>query len=874
MRILFLVSLCLIVHCGYSQSSKSISLTKEYNGLSFSQFVEDIEKDYSVRFFYDTAWITDLYIHQNTINARLTDVLSVVLSSIDLDFVILYDKFFVLVNKLNTDHSGITYIVSGYVRNGETGEALEGASVYCTQIERTFVTDKNGFFSAEVPKGVNQFLFNSVNLLPAYQNIRVIKNTSISVEMFSNITELEEVEISASVIPIANTLTLGSHVVSSEMIKTIPPLFGEVDVVRSLLSLPGVKSVGEGASGLNVRGGNADQNLFLVDNAPLYNTSHLFGLFSIVNADVVNNVTLYKGSIPAKYSGRLSSVMDVNIADDLNKPTSFSASLGAISSKVKFSSPVIKNKTAFYVAARAAYPNWVLHLAPNKKLRDSRASFYDFISKISHKISSADQLSVTMLYSSDDFRLGSDSTYSWSNVLGSIQWAHTFSEKANSHLTISYSKGLSGATASNLANGFTYSSSIDTRGIKYDVDISLSSTHLFTVGVGTDLHTIGRGSLKAHGISSVLEPKELPSEKGLELGIHISDEAIISSKLTALIGLRISHFAIFGPSAIRLYQPGLPKREDTVTGLEYFSKNEIGKQYTRIEPRASLKYQVNTHSTVKLGFNRNYQYLNLLSNTTSISPTDTWKLSDSYLKPQQGDQLTLGYFRSFFNDQFEISSELYYKYYKTLTQYKEGAQLILNEHVETDLIQGIGKAFGLEVYFRKNYGKITGTIGYTYSRSLVKVKGYFEDETISGGEYFPNNFDKPHDINVVFNYGLSKKTSLSSNFSYSTGRPITYPESVYVVDGFVVANYDKINQERIPNYHRLDFSLNHKMLPKRNRKFETSWSLGAYNVYARKNPFSVFFSAEHSGKNPQAYRLSVLGTIIPYFSFNFKITEG
>jgi hypothetical protein len=523
------------------------------------------------------------------------------------------------------------------------------------------------------------------------------------------------------------------------------------------------------------------------------------------------------------------------------------------------------------MAARGAYPDWVLAMVPDKNIQQSRANFYDVSTKIAYRVNERNFFSFTIHGSTDVFRLGADTTYKWSSKLASFRYSHVFSKKVGSHFSLFYSKSESDVSAINFGNGFNLTSAIENTGATFNVDWDLSATHEIVAGVTGNLITVQRGNLAPLGTEAVVQPTHVPEERGLESGIYLSDAITISPVLSVSLGIRLSTFLFLGPSVTRLYQQGVPKNENSYLGDELVETGEVAKSYVNAEPRVAVKVLLTPESSVKAGFNRNYQYVSLLSNTASVSPVDTWKLSDQYLNPQRSDQFSMGYFRDFSNNTYEASVELYYRRFSNLTQYKEGARLILNERIETDLLHGDGKAYGAEFYFKKNRGKLTGWMSYTYSRSLVRVKSDFEEETISNGVFFPSNFDKPNDVNIVVNFAFSKKTSMSGNFVYNTGRPITYPESVYVMNGYAMANYSSINAQRIPDYHRLDLSINHMMLPKRSRKFETSWSLGVYNAYARKNPFSVFFRPQYSGKYPQAYRLSVLGTIIPYFSFNFKI---
>jgi hypothetical protein len=866
------VCLSLFLFESNAQVPDSVRVENNYDGVLLTDFIEETEKILPFLFFFDHEWLKSATVRQTQTPSSVHQILRETLTPLNLDYVFLYRKYIVIVNATLAEEGDVaSYLLSGYLKNGQTGEGVPRSTVFIADMNHTISTDDKGFFSVKIPSGIHHVFFNAVGSVQAYHIIRVNKDITLEVEMFDRVTELEEVEISGNAIHQGNSLELGAHHLTKHDIKIIPPLFGETDIVRSLLSLPGVKSVGEGASGFNVRGGNVDQNLILIDNASLYSSSHLFGLFSVVNSESVSSLSLHKGTIPAHYGGRLSSVLDITLQDGMNQPLSFEGSLGALSSKFKFSTPLLKDKISMSVAARGAYPDWMLRMVPDKEIKNSSAGFYDGSMKIAYRLNKKNFLSFTMHGSRDAFRFGADTTYTWSGKLASVRYSHNFSKKVGGHFSLFYSKSESDVTASESGNGFKLTSSIESKGGMFSLDWDLSGTHQIVAGVETNLVGINRGNLDPVGAESVLHPTRIPPERGLETSIYFSDAVTVNPSLSIYLGIRFSTFLFLGPSVSHVYEKGMPLNESTYFGDKVLKSGQIGKSYGNIEPRIAIKLLLNAESFIKAGYNRNFQYLSLLSNTTSVSPVDTWKLSDEHLRPQAGDQFSIGYFHDFSHNVFETSLEVYYRSFSSVTQYKEGARLVLNNHIEQDLLQGKGRAYGAEFYLKKNRGKVTGWLSYTYSRSLVQVEGSFEEETISDGAFFPSNFDKPHDLNILANYSFSKKTSISGNFIYNTGRPITYPESMYVMDGYAVANYGALNGARIPDYHRLDLSVSHTMLPKRIRKFETSWSLGVYNAYARKNPFSVFFKPQHAGKYPQAYRLSVLGTIIPYFSFNFKI---
>jgi hypothetical protein len=872
-----ILALILVSSCRFGHAQTTVApLDKNYNGVSFLEFVASIEAASPIRFFFNEEWVTNLnVIHEKT--AKFDQVLRQTLAQVHLDYIMLHGKYIVLVNK-SVDPKSIsprevrTIKLTGRVIDSTTDKPLPDISVSVPGISNNIITNSFGRFEITIPVG--HYILNAEGA--GYQEtsraIRLFNDLDIEIKMFEKMIELQEVEITSSGAQLVNRMEIGVQQLTKESLQTMPRLLGEADIVRSVLSLPGVKTVGEGASGFNVRGGNVDQNLILIDNAPLFNSSHLFGLFSVINPDIVSSLSLHKGSMPPRYGGRLSSVLDIHFDEKVSrvKPT-LNASIGVVSSKLSVTCPLIKDMSSLVFAARGAYPNWVLQKVPDQGVRTSKASFYDATIKVTHRFNKENLISLTSHVSNDLFRLGADTTYTWSGYASSFQWAHAFSEKLNGHFSAFYSENTNEVSSDFFKNEFALTSYIKNTGLNYDISLEPAAGHQIDVGVSSNYFRTHRGNLKPITNNSALQPITIPYEHGLESAFYISDAITFNTSVSVSAGIRLSSYLALGPGERFYYDNGLPRSELTVIANKYISRSKIEKSFFNLEPRVNAKITLTGESSMKIGVSRNFQYISLLSNSAAVSPVDTWKLSDYYLEPQQSDQLSAGYFRNLLNNTLEFSIEGYYKIFANLTQYKQGARLLLNNRIEADLLQGDGKSYGAEFYLKRNSGKLTGWLSYTYSRTFVRVKGKHEEETLSRGNYFPSNFDKPHDLSIVMNYQLSRRIGIASTFVYSTGRPISYPESIYVVDGFVVANYSELNQSRIPDYHRLDLAVNHSMLPKRNRKFEASWSLGVYNAYARRNPFSVFFRPIHSGRYPQAYRLSVLGMIIPYFSLNFKI---
>lgn len=870
---IFLVFACVLELSVYS-FAQSYELREDTQGKSFQEFVTFIERQFDVRFFYNPDWTSNVKIPEHKIPEDAISLAQRALKSVNLEVIPYKTKYFIVVEyQLVNDEQqpDVFYTYSGTIKNGDTGKEISNAVVYLPSLQRELNATSNGYFEITLPQGKHTIMFQAPGFTEVSRSIRLYSNEKVEIEMYDKMIELQEIEVTASSTQQFASLELGTQQISTESLRMIPPLLGERDVLRSILSMPGVKTVGEGASGFNVRGGNVDQNLILMDQAPLFNSSHLFGLFSVIDSDNVKLLSLHKGTIPARFGGRLSSVLDISLNDnfDVTKP-SLETSIGAISSKMKLITPIIKEKTILTLSGRGAYPDWILSMVPDKDVRNSHALFYDGTAKLSHRANDNNNVSLTLHHSNDKFRFGRDTTYSWQGYTASIQWAHRFSETAHSNMAVYYSHNSNIIDADNSLTGFSLTSGITNYGFRYEIDKRLLARHNFSFGLQSGMYVVNRGRINPVGASSA-NADQIPAENGIESAIFLSDEFEVNRTIAVAAGVRLSNFVMLSPGFRNIYQPGMPRNEVTFVERQMMNRGDIEKSFINVEPRLAVKLSLTQLSSLKFGASRSYQYLSLLSNSTAVSPIDTWKIADEYVHPQHSDLLSAGYFANIFGNLLEFSIEGYYKVFSSLTQYKQGARLVLNKNIETEILQGEGKSYGAELYVKKNIGKLKGWASYTYSRTLVKVAGDFKEETLSEGAFFPGNFDKPHDVNVTGNYAMTKRFSISGTFVYNTGRPITHPESIYVLDGFLVSNYSQINQARTPDYHRLDIAVTHNMLPRKNRRIESSWSFGAYNVYARRNPYSVFFRSAYSGRYPQAYRLSVLGSIIPYFTLNLKV---
>ncbi|WP_299761041.1 TonB-dependent receptor [uncultured Pontibacter sp.] len=876
----------------YAQQKTDAKLiTATYKSEPLKSVLLDLQENHGLRIFYQDEWLDSVQVTQTFRQEPLPLVLHTLLSSTQLTAILYDPATVVLVPRLNSDtaapegialaenlkpKTGANRMVtlSGHIREAKTQEPGIGATVLVEELKKGAVSDEKGYYTITVPAGTYTLEVRSVGMVTDKRKLTLVQSRIVDVELFEVSNELREVEISA-VAPDQNvsSLEMGVARLTIKEVKSIPAFLGEVDVVRSVLAMPGVTTVGEGATGFNVRGGSIDQNLVLLDEAPLFNSSHLFGFFSVFNPDMVEDVTLYRGGIPSRYGGRVSSVLDVKMKDGNKKTPIVSGGIGLLSSRLMVEGPIVKDKASFILGGRGAYPGLLLRYVPDKEVRDSDGYFYDFNAKVSYVLSEKDQVMLSGYVSRDSFRFGADTTYTWGTATGTLKWSHTFSNKLYSTITGVFGDYAYGVSAETLPNNFTLDSDIKYKLVKADFNYEPSAQHKFTVGASSTLYDFNSGQLKPASEQSSLLQISMPQERSVEAAVYLDHEYAFSPRVSVSYGLRYSSYFNLGPGSVYVYSDEVPKRETSIIDTLHFGSGKPIKQYNYLEPRASLRVALGESSSVKIGYNRMVQYIHLISNTTAASPVDIWKTSNPYLKPQVGDQLALGFFKNLQDNSIELSAEGYYKQLHNLVEYKDGARLLLNKTLEADLLPGDGKAYGLELMVRRKGKKLTGWASYTFSRSLRQVNGPSPEEKINNGKFFPSNYDKPHDFTMVLNQQLSRLVSLSANFTYSTGRPITYPESVANIGGLLMVNYSGRNQHRIPDFHRLDVALTIDGTNKRNANKISSWTFSVYNLYGRKNPYSVFFKPIYGGTIPQAYKLSVIGSAVPAITYNFKLTK-
>ncbi|MDB5120290.1 MAG: TonB-dependent receptor [Sphingobacteriales bacterium] len=760
--------------------------------------------------------------------------------------------------------------LAGYVKELKTGEPVVGAIVYTENPRTETTTDQYGFYTLTLPAGLHILHVKRISIKDTRRQVKLNSSGRLNIEVQEQILTLKEVVISADKVKNITRVQMGVERVDIKTIKQVPGVFGEADVLRVVLTIPGVKSVGESSTGFNVRGGAADQNLILFNDATIYNPSHFFGFFSAFNPEIVKDVELYKSSIPSKYGGRLSSVLDINSREGNKKKLAGSAGLGLLTSRINVEGPIIKDRTSFMIGARTTYSNWILGLLPVKSgLKNSHASFYDLNLNLNHQINEKNNIYFTGYLSNDNSNLGSDTSFAYQNRNVSVKWKHVFNNKLYNIITTGVDQyRYQSFTDKNPGIAYKLKFNINQSNLKSDFTYYLNSKHTLDFGASTIYYKLQPGSLQPLSNESLVTPKILPAEQGLESAAYIGDRFDLSPKISFNLGIRYSMFNYLGPKTVNSYLPNQPRDSTSILNTTTYNKGEIVKTYGGPEFRLSGRFAITEDFSVKAGYNTLRQYIHMLSNTVSMSPTDIWKLSDPNIKPQHGDQISLGLYKNLKHNTIETSVEVYYKRLKDYLDYKSGADLFLNPTIERDVINTKGKAYGVEFFVKKLTGKLNGWIGYTYSRTLLRADDLASGETINQGNFYPSNYDKPHDVSFIGNYRFSHRFSISLNALYSTGRPITLPIATYYYSGSQRVFYSQRNEYRIPDYFRTDVSMNIDGNHKIHQLTHNSWTIGIYNLTGRKNAFSTYFASENGVVN--GYKLSIFGTAVPFINYNIR----
>lgn len=765
--------------------------------------------------------------------------------------------------------SGGRVSLSGVVTDFKTGEPVVGATLSISKPLIGAVSDAYGYYTISLPPGNHDLQIRGIGLKDTRRQIVLYSGGKLDIELEEDVYTLKEVVISAEKIENVRSTTLGVERLKIRDIKNIPMIFGEVDVIRAVLALPGVKAVGEASSGFNVRGGATDQNLILFNDGTIYNPTHLFGFFSAFNPDLVKDMELYKSSIPAKYGGRISSVLDITTREGNKKEFKGSASLGLLTSRLTLEGPMFSEKTSYIVGGRTTYSDWILKKLPKKSgYRDGSAGFYDLNASLNHKFDERNNLYLNGYYSSDRFRFNEFEKYSYRNANASIKWRHIYNPKLTSSMTVGYDHyDYDTKSTENPVNAYKLSFGIEQYFAKADFNWYPTDKHTVNFGAAGTYYNLNPGKYRPFDDASLVVDDLMQREKGLETALYVGDSWNITPYFSINAGIRYSMFNALGP---RTYYEYADEYLPSLTTIK--EEKEVGsgafKTYHGPEYRISARYEFMNDFSIKAGFNTMRQNIHKLSNTTIMSPTDTWKLSDANIKPQTGSQFAMGLYKNFANNTIECSLEGYYKTMDDYLDYRNGAELLLNHHIETDVLNTKGRAYGVELMVKKTQGKLNGWVSYTYSRTQLRQEDKRIDVPVNAGDWYPADYDKPHDVKLVGNYKFTHRYSFSMNCDYSTGRPITLPVSKYNYAGGEFVYFSDRNRYRIPDFFRMDLSFNIEPSHHLTLLTHSMISIGVYNLTARKNAYSVYYVSEE-GKL-KGYKLAIFGSAIPYISYNIK----
>ncbi|WP_179317654.1 TonB-dependent receptor [Winogradskyella undariae] len=766
------------------------------------------------------------------------------------------------------------FTLSGTIADNQSNETLIGVNVIIPEQQTGTVTNEYGFYSITLPAG-------TYNIKISYLGFKTISETLILDDNLTKNYKLDETTESLDEVVITDNIErlnikkpqMSVNSLSIKTIKNMPVVLGEVDVIKSITLLPGVTNAGEGSSGFNVRGGAADQNLILLDEATIFNSSHLFGFFSVFNPDAIKDIKLYKGGIPSKYGGRISSVLDIYQKEGNSKSFHMNGGIGLISSRLLAEGPIKKDKGSFLIGGRSSYAHLFLPLFD----LDNIAYFYDVNTKLSYNINDNNNIYLSGYFGRDVFKFSDTFENTFGNSVVNFRWNHLYSDKIFSNLSLIYSDYYYGLKLDFV--GFDWVSGIKNVNLKYDFKHYISNDFKLEYGLNSMYYKFNPGDIQPINDDSGINPYKLIDKYAFENAIYIDAEHKISDKLSVSYGARLSMFHRLGQDELNVYENDSPLifnetfgiyEKANPIGTENFSKNDVIESFANLEPRLAIAYQLNNKSSVKASYNRMSQYLHLLSNTSSPTPLDVWAPSGKYIKPQLLDQVALGYFRTFNNNAYSLEVESFYKTIENRIDYIDGADLIANDAIEQVILNGEGRAYGLEVLFKKNEGKFTGWVAYTLSKSEQRTPGRTAIETgINNGQWYNTPYDKTHDISITGSYELNKKWSFSSNFIFQTGQPSTYPNGQYQYNDIIIPTYETRNSSRLTSYHRLDLAVNYNPNPESTKNFKGEWVFGLYNVYNRKNAASISFSENRNSGTNEATRLSIFG-VVPSFSYNFK----
>ena len=775
---------------------------------------------------------------------------------------------------INLSFSQEKFTLSGTITDVASNETLIGVNILIPELQTGTTTNEYGFYSITLPKGTYKLLISYLGYSNIDKSLELVENLVENYKLNESAQSLDEILIKEDVEKLnIRSPQMSINALSANTIKQIPVAFGDSDVVKAITFLPGVTNAGENSSGFNVRGGSSDQNLILLDEATIYNSSHLFGLFSVFNPDAIKDLKLYKGGIPARYGGRVSSVLDIYQKEGNSNSFHINGGIGAVASRLLAEGPIKKEKGAFLLGGRATYAHLFLPLFEI----DNIAYFYDLNTKLSYKLDQNNNIYLSGYFGRDVFRIADSFDNTYGNAVINFRWNHLFSDKLFSNLSMIYSDYYYGLKLNFVE--FDWNSGIKNFNFKYDFKHYLNDKFKLQYGLNSMYYSFNPGKIEPSTPTSGINSSQLTKKYAWENALYIDAEHKISNSLYLSFGLRYSSFlrlgqdeqnvytsnqAVLFNDALQIYEKATP------ISSESFKRSDIIESFNNLEPRLSLAVKLSENSSVKASYNRMSQYLHLLSNTSSPTPLDVWTPSGKYLKPQLLDQVAIGYFRTFNENAYALEIESFYKKIKNRLDYIDGADLIANDAIEQVILNGKARAYGLEILFRKNEGRLKGWLAYTLSRSEQQTKGRTDAETgINNGKWYNTAYDKTHDFSITGSYDLNKKWTFSSNLLFQTGQPVTFPNGQYAYNGITIPTYEDRNASRNPAYHRLDISAKYTAKPNKNKGWKGYWVFSVYNIYNRRNATTISFKQNNITGNNEALKLSLFG-IVPSISYNFK----
>jgi hypothetical protein len=876
-----------------AQNLQDIKIAGIQGSKPLIELLTDLEKQAPIKFFFVDEWLAPFSVDESFNGITLKEGLDRLLNGSIVTYYFMFD-YAVVFNKdpkqaierqlmlrkaaqsrKQIEHHslgevkdvkpGAQFVLSGTVTNRDTDSKMNGVVVRVNEKPVT-TTDATGQYKLNLPAGNYVIGFQYENFVETVIDLSIYKDGVINVSLEDTPTMLEEVVISDQAIVNAR---MGQSTIRVKDLKRAPAFLGEVDLIKQLQTQAGVTSVGEVASGFNVRGGSVDQNLVVYDGTPIFNTSHALGFFTAFNAESIDKVNFYRGGIPAEFGGRVSSVLNLTSKDGPYDKWGGSAGIGIISSNLNFGGPIKKDTTSLFASFRASYSNWMLNSIQSnyKNLSNSSVSFYDGSLKFTHKFNAETKLSFSGYISHDNFSLANDTLYTWDNLALSIRLDKSFNSTLYSSVTVGVGQYGYVISEEDRGNAFDLTYQITYPSVK--IDFTRSGSHSISFGLHNTYYNFAPGLLEPTTPESVTRRVQMDDENSLETALYVSDEFYLKQNLFVEAGLRLSMFNRIGRGKVYQYAPGAPLEVQNVKDSTLYGNNEVMKTYFGLEPRFALRYILTPNASIKFGYNRIFQYLHMITNTAAANPVDIWQSSNQYFKPQIGDQFSLGYYTNVRDNSIELFAEGFFKHVQNALDFKDGASLILNNKLETALARGVATSYGIEMSATKIKGRLLGSLNYTFSRSFRRINGDWPSEQINQGKIYPANYDQPHVVNLNWRYGFSRRHFFSANFTYHTGRPVSVPTSVYTTNGVLLADFSERNQYRIPDYHRLDLAFIIEGSHKRRKLFDGTWILSFYNAYGRKNVYSIFFQPTEDGKL-QAYKLSVVGSVIPSISYSIK----